>query len=96
MTPTELSPVMDADGLYWGALALFGLAAVAEGLSGVTSGPGLGVWLTLLGGFIVVGAAVAAVVREEDPSAGSDWTVARVAAIAGALLYTAVTIVELV
>ena len=41
-------------------------------------------WLTLLGGLVVPGASVTAVVREEELSTGTDWTVVRVAAIVGA------------
>jgi len=87
---------MNADRLYWGALALFGVAALAEGLSGVTTDPGPGVWLTLLGGLVVLGASVAAVARDEELSGRADSTLVRAAAIGGALLYAVVTVVGLV
>lgn len=87
---------MDSDRLYWGALALFGVAAVAQGVSAATGDPDLGAWLTLLGGLVVVGASVAAVLQEEELSGGADSPLVRGAAIGGALLYAVVTLLELV
>jgi hypothetical protein len=87
---------MDSDRLYWGALALFGVAGVAEGVSAAAGDPGPGAWLTLLGGLVVVVASVAAVLQEAELSGGADSPLVRGAAIGGALLYAAVTLFELV
>jgi|GEM_PF-7099731 len=87
---------MDSDRLYWSALTLFGITAVAQGVSATIGDPGPGAWLTLLGGVVVVGASVAAVVQDEELSGGADSPVVRGAAIGGALLYAVVTVVRLV
>jgi hypothetical protein len=87
---------MNSDRLYWGALALFGVAALAQGLSGATTDPGPGAWLILLGGLVVLGASVATAVQDECLSGGADSTLVRAAAIGGALLYAVVTVGQLV
>lgn len=40
ITASERPSAVDSDPLYWGALTLFGVVAVAQGLSEVTADPG--------------------------------------------------------
>ncbi|MFB6151737.1 MAG: hypothetical protein ABEJ40_08030 [Haloarculaceae archaeon] len=86
---------MDIDRVYWAAFALFGASALVQGAVRLSDGGGLQAGGTVLAAGLVLAAAAVALVRGEGVGADATGPLVRAAVVAGALVYAAVTVVEL-
>lgn len=84
------------DLVYWGALGLFGLAALVGSVVDLSAaGPGLSVVARLLSGVLLLAVAGWALTHESKP-ATPDSTLVRLLVVGGSAFYAAVTFASLV